>query len=617
MSKTKLPAIPAPTDANLRDVARAIKGVLDVREGNLGDPLDANVTFRDLVDGGLVEVQVVNRGTGSGVAGVTPALGLGSSSGYDPTTDLLPPPQPTDLQAAGSFASVLLSWSIPSYSNHAFTEIWRADTNVLGSAVMVGTTTGSLYTDYLGNSTTRYYWVRLRSQANVVGAYNAVEGRVGQTAANPELLLESLAGEITEDELFQDLGARIDLIDNPTTGLVTKVESVNGKYTVKVDNAGHVSGFGLASTANDADPFSEFGIRADKFWVAPPAVSSDTEPTTGLFKGYVWLDTSVSPATTKYWTGSAWTTTPQALPFVVKTSGSNPGVYLPAAFIEDATITSAKIADLAADKITAGYTSSVDLESSTFAGSEFYIGGTVTYEYDDPSDGNKKTGIASVANPAIALKGGATPSAEFAVDAFKIKPANDGDASAVFEVVNGVAQIKNAIIGDAAITTAKIDNLAVDTLKIADNAVTIPVFANYASVEVPYSATFQSFAQSTTVATISMSVFGTTPVIVHISVTMWPDVTSSNTQQAWEDFLLFEARQSGQTNQIIYQVANTGNSNTTITIMGYVLNPLLGDLVLKALCTANGNLTTRASSGQGATNYSLPFIKVALLGAKK
>ncbi len=349
MSKTKLPAIPAPTDANLRDVARAIKGVLDVREGNLGDPLDANVTFRDLVDGGIVEVSVVNRGSSSGVSGVAPAPGLGSPTGYDPTADLTPPPQATGLAATGSFASVILSWTIPGYSNHAFTEIWRSDTNVIGNAVMIGTTTGGLYTDYLGNSASRYYWVRLRSRADVVGAYNAINGVLGQTAVNPGLLLESLSNQIAESHLSGALGARINLVDAPATGLVTKVESLDGQYTVKVDNAGHVSGFGLASSANSATPLSEFGVRADRFWIAPPSVSSATAPSTGLYKGYVWRDTSVVPNVTRYWSGTAWTTTPQALPFVVRTTGANPGVYMPAAFIEDGTITNAKIGELAVD----------------------------------------------------------------------------------------------------------------------------------------------------------------------------------------------------------------------------------------------------------------------------
>ena len=47
--------------------------------------------------------------------------------------------------------------------------------------------------------------------------------------------------------------------------------SLFAKYTVKIDNNGYVSGFGLASTANNATPFSDFLVRADKFSIASPS----------------------------------------------------------------------------------------------------------------------------------------------------------------------------------------------------------------------------------------------------------------------------------------------------------------------------------------------------------
>ena len=46
-------------------------------------------------------------------------------------------------------------------------------------------------------------------------------------------------------------------------------QSINGlyaQYTVKVDVNGRVSGFGLASSSTQSD----FAIRADKFYIAPP-----------------------------------------------------------------------------------------------------------------------------------------------------------------------------------------------------------------------------------------------------------------------------------------------------------------------------------------------------------
>lgn len=67
-TETKIPSIPAVTQTNLTEVARAVKGILDVREGRVGDKLDANVTFRDLVDVGIARIA-------SGASATCPASG--------------------------------------------------------------------------------------------------------------------------------------------------------------------------------------------------------------------------------------------------------------------------------------------------------------------------------------------------------------------------------------------------------------------------------------------------------------------------------------------------------------------------------------------------------------
>ena len=146
-----------------------------------------------------------------------------------------------------------------------------------------------------------------------------------------------------------------------TSSISTQAQSINGleaQYTVKIDNAGHVSGYGLASSAVDGTPTSEFGVRADQFWIAPPATLSASAPTTNLYAGRVWVDTSGGDDNhvTKYYTGSSWSTTPQNLPFIVQatpTTAGNvnipAGVYIDSAFIKNAAITNAKIGDLAVD----------------------------------------------------------------------------------------------------------------------------------------------------------------------------------------------------------------------------------------------------------------------------
>jgi len=213
MSETRVPAIPSVTSANITDVAKAIKQLLDVREGVVGDPLDANVTFRDLINAGAVTLRP--GWNGSGRRPVIPPWV--EPDGYDPTTDLTIPPRPEGFTVTGLFATVQLQWNTPGYRNHAYAEVWRSNTNVLGNAVRIGTSDTRFYVDSLGGSSSAYYWVRFVSVANVTGPYNASEGILGQTAQDPGLLLDSLTGQITENELYSSLGARIDLIDGPAT----------------------------------------------------------------------------------------------------------------------------------------------------------------------------------------------------------------------------------------------------------------------------------------------------------------------------------------------------------------------------------------------------------------
>jgi hypothetical protein len=211
MSKTRVPAIPAPTDTNLRDVARAVKGVLDVREGLLGDPLDRTVTFRDLVDGGIVEPVVVGRGGGTGSISVLPAPGLGSGSGGSiPEPDLTPPPAPTGFAATAGLAVIILEWAAWTYGNHAYTEIWRSPTDVIGNAVLIGTSDTRFYNDAVGQTGVKfYYWVRFRSEADVVGPYNDTEGtdattgKIGNVDLGP-LIVEAgnlASGAVTATKL--------------------------------------------------------------------------------------------------------------------------------------------------------------------------------------------------------------------------------------------------------------------------------------------------------------------------------------------------------------------------------------------------------------------------------
>ena len=351
----------------------------------------------------------------------------------------------TGLVVTGAFNSIFLEWDRPSYSNHSYTEIHRAEVDDLGLAVYIGATQAAVYADVPSESSLSqvyYYWVRNVSTSGIVGPFNQTSGTIGSTADDPEYILELLKERITEGELYGDLTSKIDLADSKrrvfvaqpvppydvgdlwdvggtprqvnrcifskatgteysasdwqvlatvgaltseisaleadatakadaakaaaedgaktytdtlvatTNGRVAAVEvsaganttditNINAKYTVKVDVNGYVSGYGLIATSNNGVPTSEFGVLADKFWVCSPGVT-------------------------------------KVIPFVV--SGGK--TYMDIAMIKDLTVTSAKIASLAADKITAGtVTAVVKLTAPNITGGMINLGSFTGYSW--------------------------------------------------------------------------------------------------------------------------------------------------------------------------------------------------------------------------------------------
>lgn len=246
--ETKVPQIPAITKDNVTEVLQAIKDILEVREGARGDALDENATFRDLLALRLVESGGSISRASVGGNGSVPVLPPGSfGDGYDPNTDLTTPPAPTNLIARPGITTVLLFWDNATYRNHAYTEIWRSETDTLGDAVRVATTSAFSYSDAVQEGTTYYYWVRFVSVANVIGPYNATSGTIAETRYEVAKLLNVLSGQITESQLYTDLGARIDLIDGPI-GLVGSVNARIGAVQTQVNDLAGTSEYDNGTT---------------------------------------------------------------------------------------------------------------------------------------------------------------------------------------------------------------------------------------------------------------------------------------------------------------------------------------------------------------------------------
>lgn len=108
--------------------------------------------------------------------------------------------------------------------------------------------------------------------------------------------------------LQSQVGANTSALQIEATTRANADNEMLAKFSVKIDQNGYVSGFGLMSTANNSTPYSRFIVRADQF-----AIGSPSGP-------------GIQPA----------------VPFVVLTTydakGNPPGVYMDSAYMKKASV---------------------------------------------------------------------------------------------------------------------------------------------------------------------------------------------------------------------------------------------------------------------------------------
>lgn len=112
--------------------------------------------------------------------------------------------------------------------------------------------------------------------------------------------------------------------------------NLKGTWGVKFDAGGYVAGFGMALDGTTTSPTSMFGVRADKFFIGPPAINGVNGQA-----GSISVNQLDSDSADRY-----------ALPFIVTTSNwtspsdgktYSPGVWINTARIADLTVGRLKI----------------------------------------------------------------------------------------------------------------------------------------------------------------------------------------------------------------------------------------------------------------------------------
>ena len=355
-------------------------------------------------------------------------------------------------------------------------------------------------------------------------AWNAVEAAKAVGARSTHYPLTWHVGlplaYVVKQVAVTDANGDTAAIEQAFTAQKTLNDGLRAQYSVKIDNDGFVSGFGLYSEGSN----SEFVVSADRFAVATPLSSI---PFRGANTAYT-LGAVVRQQASNYTlvckqagtTSSAASVTEAGLanvitdgtviwqvasrvPFVVQTSPATfsgvtipSGVFIDAAYIVNGTVNNSQIGNINADKITAGFIAaarieagSIDATIATLDAAVIQTGFINTARIQNASITNAQIQDAAITTAKISdavitnakIADGVITTAKIG-DA-QITNAKIGDAqitaakiedAAITTAKIGDAQITTAKIGDASIDTAQIIDASVSTLKIAGQAVTIP-----------------------------------------------------------------------------------------------------------------------------------------------
>ena len=223
MSRNDLPNEKAPNfNARLRET-------LMTYLGKSGDPLDRGITLRDLVDSGMVSIANLNAAKNGGVLPLTPGSAVLDTVATAVEPDLTPPPTPTGFVATPAITTVLLEHDTPLYfqgHGHLRTHVYgaiRSSQNdpapVFSDAAEITQFSGTVASYATNPSTTWHLWIKWETVDGVLSASPAggTNGVAVTTGEDVQKLLDALTGQLTEDQLYASLGARINLVDGPVS----------------------------------------------------------------------------------------------------------------------------------------------------------------------------------------------------------------------------------------------------------------------------------------------------------------------------------------------------------------------------------------------------------------
>lgn len=230
-----LPPVSPKVSAELRPLVSAIAEIIETGEGVRGDPLDRKLTLRDLLDSGIGRLR--NGLPPSNPGALQPGTGA---------PDLSTPPKPVGFEAVAAFdGEVFLTWETPQrlYSNHALTNIYRAESDNFANAERIGQEPGMFYIDNVradASQKTYYYWISFTSTSEVEGPVNDTSGTPVTTILSPEYIIDKINGLISKSELANDVLAPIESIPSIQQTLnnhgirIPSLEDTVGNHAIQI-----------------------------------------------------------------------------------------------------------------------------------------------------------------------------------------------------------------------------------------------------------------------------------------------------------------------------------------------------------------------------------------------
>ena len=230
-------------------------------------------------------------------------------------------PSPSGLTATAGLKNIELNWTNPAKIDRVREIIvYASANNQWSSAQEIGRTLGTQFihdasngTDSISVGDQRYYWIRsvgnstgLLSDRNPDSDTSTIQATCGENSSGQQLTTGAVLGfdlfdtdnttvmgttdvknQVTvniEDEnnviLETELGNNLltQVVGDVGLTVRTEVTDLGAQYSLKIDAAGRIAGFGLSSTlpTDTTDlGFSEFTVLADKFKIVDPSSPSD------------------------------------------------------------------------------------------------------------------------------------------------------------------------------------------------------------------------------------------------------------------------------------------------------------------------------------------------------